>query len=110
MLLHPVRYDAFRLVYRSIKGCSRHGRGLGPQVELRDLGCSHGESLFVRNVRAQKKILQQKTWNKTNEFARVFQDIRSDSVINWNLWIFVQQFDDEKVYSKSHELCMAKSA
>ena len=71
MLLHPVRYAAVRLVYRSIKDLMRHGRGLGPQVELRDLGCSHGESLFVRNVRAQKFFLQQKTWNKTNEFGHV---------------------------------------
>ena len=76
----------------------RHGRGLGPQVELRDLGCSHAESLFVRIVRAQKNLLQQKTWNKTNEFARHFQDSKSDNVINWNLWSSVQQFDDEKVY------------
>lgn len=76
----------------------RHGRGLGPQVELRDLGCSHVESLFVRNFRAQKNLLQQKTWNKTNEFARHFQDIKSDNVINWNLWSSVQQFDNEKVY------------
>ena len=40
MLLQPVRYAAVRLVYRSIKDLMRHGRGLGPQVELRDLGCS----------------------------------------------------------------------